>query len=149
MIPGKLTAAVALLALCLGLWAGSAWEKGRMAIAQIAALKAQQTADRKTINDLATTANALRQHAVDERYIPFLPSVIEDPFEIWIGFAKNELTGQVYLRRRYAKAIRIGRNKYLSMMFDAIDGKWVSFNAIVGNSPSNGMREGMLIWARP
>ena len=83
-----------------------------------------------------------------ERYIPFLPSVIEDPYEIWVGFARNELTGQIYLRRRYAKAIRIGKNKYLSMVFDAIDGKWASFNAFVGNAPSNDMRAGRLLWGR-
>ena len=46
------------LALATGLWAGDAWRQGRTAMAQ-------QKADRQTIEDLKTTAETLRQHAVD------------------------------------------------------------------------------------
>lgn len=65
MIPGKLTALLALLALCIGLWAGDAWRAGRVAVAQNKALLKQQADDRKTISDLQTAAAELRQHAVD------------------------------------------------------------------------------------
>lgn len=46
------------LALATGLWAGDAWRQGRTAMAQ-------QKADRQAIEDLKTTAETLRQHAVD------------------------------------------------------------------------------------
>lgn len=46
------------LALVTGLWAGSAWREGRIAMAQ-------QKADRQAIEDLKSTAEKLRQHAVD------------------------------------------------------------------------------------
>lgn len=49
----------ALLALCLGLWAGGAWRSGRQAVAQ-------QAQDKKTIKDLTDAAQALRQQATEQ-----------------------------------------------------------------------------------
>jgi hypothetical protein len=76
-------------------------------------------------------------------------SAEEDPYEIWVGFARNELTGKVLLRRRYVKGIQIKKGKYAGLVFDAIGGQWLSYNAFVGNSPSAGMRAGKLLWGRP
>jgi len=83
-----------------------------------------------------------------ERYLPFLQETIEDPFEIWVGFARNELTGKVYLRRRYVKALQLDKGKYVSVVFDAIGGQWLSYNAFFGNSTSKGQRAGRLLWGR-
>ncbi|HRO86906.1 MAG TPA: hypothetical protein PLH21_02575 [Chiayiivirga sp.] len=66
MIPGKITAVIALLALLLGFGIGNAWQKGRAAVAQNVELRRQQDADRKAINDLKTAAQTLRQTAVDQ-----------------------------------------------------------------------------------
>jgi hypothetical protein len=54
----------------------------------------------------------------------------------------------VLLRRRYVKGIQIKKGKYASLVFDATDGQWLSYNAFFGNSPSAGMREGKLLWGR-
>lgn len=83
-----------------------------------------------------------------EKYLPFLKEIIEDPYEIWVGFARNELTGKVLLRRRYVKAIDIGGGKFVSVVFDALGGKWLSFNAFFGNSLSKGQRAGWMLWGR-
>lgn len=65
MLGWRLSLLLAVLALVVGLWAGNAWHEGRTALAQNAALKDQQTADRKAIEDLKGAAQELRQHAVD------------------------------------------------------------------------------------
>lgn len=84
-----------------------------------------------------------------EQYLPLLQEVIEKPFEVWVGFARNELTGRVELRRRYVKGIEVGKHRILGFVADAIGGQWVSFNLISGGaSGAKGMRVGRPIWAR-
>lgn len=51
-------AAALLLTLLFGVWLGSAWQRGRTAIAQ-------QKADQQTIKQLSNTAKQLQEHAVD------------------------------------------------------------------------------------
>lgn len=65
MIGWRLTLLIALLALVVGVWTGNAWHEGRAAIKQNVELRKQQAADRKAIEDLKNTAQALRKHAVD------------------------------------------------------------------------------------
>lgn len=59
-----------------------------------------------------------------ERYLPLLPELIEDPQEIWVGFAVNSGTGQVALRRRYVKLLQLRRDTVLGLVADADNGSF-------------------------
>jgi phage gp29-like protein len=84
-----------------------------------------------------------------EQYLPLLREVIEQPYEIWAGFARNELTGKIELRRRYVKAIDLGNKRVLGFMADAVNGQWVGFNFFSGGvTGANNLRQGMLLWGR-
>jgi hypothetical protein len=75
--------------------------------------------------------------------------VVEQPYEVWIGFAKNELTGKVELRRRYIKGLQVGKDRIVGLVADAIRGQWVSFNLFSGGaSGANNLRIGRLLWGR-
>jgi len=85
-----------------------------------------------------------------EQYLPFLRDVVENPYEVWAGFARNELTGKVYLRRRYIKGFTVGKERIVGVIADAVGGQWVSFNMFSGNqSGAKNQRVGMLLWGRP
>lgn len=84
-----------------------------------------------------------------EQYLPFLRELIEQPYEIWVGFARNELTGKVELRRRYVKAIDIGKQRTISFIADAVAGQWIGFDFFHGAlSYADKMRVGYLVWGR-
>lgn len=59
-----------------------------------------------------------------EAFFPLIPELVEDPQEIWIGFAVNAATGRVALRRRYVKLVRAGRDRTIGLVADAEDGMW-------------------------
>ena len=85
-----------------------------------------------------------------ERYWPFIGEVIESPFEIWVNFAQNELTGQVALRRRFVKRVDLGEDRSLGMVAEAVQGTWVGFTFFARREADwHGMRSGRLLWARP
>jgi len=52
--------------------------------------------------------------------------LIERPYEIWVNFAKNETSGRVALRKKYVKAIKIGKNKVIGLYAEIQNGLWVS-----------------------
>ncbi|MCZ2108252.1 MAG: hypothetical protein LC118_01555 [Dehalococcoidia bacterium] len=75
--------------------------------------------------------------------------VVEDPCEIWAGFARNELTGKVELRRRYVKLVEVEKKKVVGLVFDAVAGQWVSFDLFRGGpTGAKNLRRGLLIWGR-
>ncbi len=84
-----------------------------------------------------------------EMFFPLIPEVIEDPYEIWVGFAKSEKTGQVFLRKRYIKVIELGKNRTLGLIAEVIGGMWVSFDFFRGRpNAAKNLRKGMLVWGR-
>lgn len=42
-------------------------------------------------------------------YVPYLPELLEDPFEQWLSFERHKGTGLVVLRTRVIKAIATGK----------------------------------------
>lgn len=107
--------------------------------------------------DVVNVTDALIDHWLEdpkriqgrEQYLPLLPSVISDPYEIWIGFARNELTGKVSLRRRYVKVVNVGKQRVLGVIAEADEGQWISFNYFSGGMTAlNNLRQGFLVWAR-
>ena len=59
-----------------------------------------------------------------ERFFPLIPELLEEPQEVWAGFAVNSATGQVALRRRYVKLLRLDRRRTIALVADADNGVW-------------------------
>ncbi|KAB2921677.1 MAG: hypothetical protein F9K30_13990 [Dechloromonas sp.] len=84
-----------------------------------------------------------------EAFFPLLPELIEDPAEIWMGFAQNSVTGRVALRRRYIKAVDIGRGMRLGLVADQDDGWWSGLTTFRGRlSGQDALRSGYLVYRR-
>ncbi|MGB0955287.1 MAG: hypothetical protein ACPGZP_04725 [Panacagrimonas sp.] len=77
--------------------------------------------------------------------------ITEDPYEIWVGFGRNILTGKVEVRRRYVKGVAVRKGKVLGLIAEAVAGQWVSYNYTLGRldrSTLRGLRVGYLAWGR-
>lgn len=86
-----------------------------------------------------------------EAYFPFLKNLIEDPYEIWIGFEKHQDSGRVRLRKRYVKGFDLGKKKSVSLVADEVNGQWVgltTFNAGVLGSDLKNVRKGRLFYGK-
>ncbi len=59
-----------------------------------------------------------------EAFFPFIPELITDPAEIWIGWARSAESGRVAIRRRYVKLLSLGRDTSLGMVADVDGGQW-------------------------
>ncbi len=82
-----------------------------------------------------------------ERYWPLIRSMIEEPQEIWIGFARNEKSGRVALRRRYVKVMALERDQPLLFVADQEGGYWqgLTFFAMQGRRLPK-VRSGYLVY---
>lgn len=84
-----------------------------------------------------------------EAYFPFIPELMEDPYEIWVSFARSELSGRVAIRKKYVKAIRLDRNRILGLYAETRDGLWESGNFFRGGLTGAGnLRKGRLLYGR-
>lgn len=98
----------------------------------IAALKASLGGDEKIFSvggpgskvPVVVNADVLGRHLDPERarFLPFLPEVLEDPFEVWAAFDRHKGTGEIRLRTRVIKAVRIGRGMGLLFVAQASKG---------------------------
>lgn len=85
-------------------------------------------------------------------YWPFIPEMIERPQEIWVGFARDELTGKVALRRRYISHFELGRDgkdkqRVLTLVADQEQGYWQALTAFPGPSDNlKALRTGVLVY---
>lgn len=85
-----------------------------------------------------------------EAYFPLIPELVEDPAEIWVGFAVNEATGRVGLRRRYVKLFDIGRRRALGLIADADKGFWSGFTFFRGSPDAlRSLRSGFRLYRKP
>lgn len=94
-------------------------------------------------------ADARRQDG-REIYFPLIPELIEDPAEIWVGFAASAVSGRVALRRRYVKLIQIERNRTLGLVADLDGGRWAGITFFRGGPAGemSGLRSGLRIFDR-
>ena len=53
---------------------------------------------------------------------PLIPELIEQPQEIWAGFATDPETKRVHLRRRYVKLLQLDRKRAIGLIADVQDG---------------------------
>lgn len=84
-----------------------------------------------------------------EAFFPLIPELIEDPYEIWIGFTKSARSGRVAIRKRYVKAVRIGKNRVLGLWAEVMNGQWVSKDFFRGGLTGAGrLRIGRLLYGK-
>lgn len=94
-------------------------------------------------------ARSDRVAAHRERYFPFLRETIEDPAEIWVGFAKSKVTGAVRLRRRFIKVVQLGKRRGLGIVADQDGGHWSGATFFQGNmSGMKDLRSGVHAYLR-
>lgn len=84
-----------------------------------------------------------------EAYFPFIRELIEDPFEIWVSFAQSEASGRVGIRRKYVKAVQLGRDRVLGLYAEFMEGQWVSGDLFRGGLTGAGnLRKGRMLYGR-
>jgi len=84
-----------------------------------------------------------------EAFFPFIPELIEDPEEIWAGFAESSISGRVLIRRRYAKLLQIGKNRTVSLVADLDGGIWSGLTFFPGKSDKlKNIRNGLRIYKK-
>lgn len=84
-----------------------------------------------------------------QAYFPFIPELIEDPYEIWVNFARNMETGQVAVRERYIKAIKTKKGQALFLTADVENGMWTGLTFFQRDIKKiNKLRRGRLIYGR-
>ncbi len=84
-----------------------------------------------------------------EVYFPFLPELVEQPAEVWIGFARSAVTGRVMVRKRYIKAIELKGGVRLGLVADQDNGFWSGLTTFRGRlSATDGLRWGYRLFRR-
>ncbi len=79
-----------------------------------------------------------------EAFFPFLREVVEDPAEIWVGFAQSSASGRVALRRRYIKLLELGKDTTLGIVADADGCQWSGVTFFRGDARSvKTLRQGL------
>lgn len=84
-----------------------------------------------------------------ERFIPWLPDVIEQPQEIWLRPMVSERNGQVILRKTYVKTydVAAGKGRGMAVVVDCQKGVWVSWTTYTNQRviKMNRERKGVLL----
>lgn len=84
-----------------------------------------------------------------EQYFPFIPQLITDPYEVWVTFEQNTDSGRVRVRRRYAKAIRVGKNTVIGLVAETQKNIWVNLTFFHGGlSGAGNLRVGRLVYGK-
>lgn len=83
-----------------------------------------------------------------EAYFPFIKETVTDPYEIWIGWARNELTGRYSIRKRYVKGLKIKNGQAMTIVSESIGGVWTGVTAYRSDARGGAARYGTLIYAR-
>ena len=88
--------------------------------------------------------NAVGAQDFGKEFSESFSDLIEDPYEIWINFVENDLSGRVALRRRYVKSVRRAKGAFFDLWAEIQDGCLVAGH-ITG---AERLRKGKLIYGR-
>ncbi len=108
------------------------------------------TADGGTVYIRADVfAEHLMKDAGRASFLPLLPHLLANPYEVWATFERHRGTGQVILRKRYIMALD-GRPEGLVMVADAAAGKFGGWTFYTREKAAklNSLRAGRLLWFR-
>lgn len=82
-----------------------------------------------------------------EAYFPLIPELVENPAEIWVGFATSAASGRVGLRRRYVRLFDLGRDHTVGLVADADGGLWSGYTFLRGGLTGlNQLRHGLRVY---
>jgi hypothetical protein len=104
-------------------------------------------------HSLVVDAKSLSGH-IDLSRTPFLPlfaEALSDPFEIWLSFEKNKMTGKVVLRERLIKGFKTDKKKHAMLaVFQSRNGLLESWTIIPSSDMkyTNKQRTGKLVYYR-
>jgi len=95
----------------------------------------------KTVEDLSGRTQIL----------PWLVDLIENPQEIWLGFAESDKSGQVRLRRRYIKHYHDTKGRSIRLVADEAGGYWIALTTFRGKVREmknwRGIKSGVLVYS--
>lgn len=82
-----------------------------------------------------------------DRYFPLIRELVEQPQEVWIGFARDEATGRVHVRRRHVRLVREAKGRIVGLVADAVRGDWMGLTFFRGGATAiKQVRQGRLVW---
>ncbi|MFZ5760953.1 MAG: PBECR2 nuclease fold domain-containing protein [Thermodesulfobacteriota bacterium] len=83
-------------------------------------------------------------------FVPLLPELLADPFEVWLAFEQHSASGQVVLRQRLIKAVQLEKDKGLLLVVQSANGMmegWTFF-PVSNLKYLNNQRQGKLVYRR-
>lgn len=82
-------------------------------------------------------------------YLPYIPQLMANPFEIWLSFERHRLTGKTALRARAIAATETKKGKMVAV-FNGNKGLLESWTFVPASDENylNNQRYGKLIWSR-
>jgi hypothetical protein len=84
-----------------------------------------------------------------EAFFPFLRELVEEPAEIWLGFARHEESGRVAVRRRYVKMVALDKMRTIGLVADIDNGLWSGLTFLRGSASAHRpLRTGVRVFAR-
>ncbi len=83
-------------------------------------------------------------------YAPFLPELIEDPFEAWLSFERHRGTGRVELRVRLLKRLDVRPRGNAILVAQAVRGMMEAWTLVPTDAVAQlqRYRRGTLLWGR-
>lgn len=101
---------------------------------------------------ILANAEVLAAHIDLDRspFLPLLPEVLADPYEVWLSFEQHKATNKVVLRQRLIKVVRTDKDRGMLVVAQASHGKleaWTMF-PVSDRKYLNRQRAGKLLWAR-
>lgn len=95
-------------------------------------------------------ATVLADHLDPARspYIPFLPELLEDPYEVWLAFERHQGTGKIELRTRIVKVVDTGGAEGLLLVAQASRGQLLGWTVLPTSDMKylNRQRTGLLLY---
>lgn len=97
-------------------------------------------------------AAALAGHVDPRRaaWLPFLPDLLNDPYEVWMAFERHKGTGRVELRKRIIKVIDLPDRGALTLVAQVNKGRLEAWTLVPSDKPKqlDRSRVGKLLYGR-
>lgn len=104
------------------------------------------------IGDVMVDAVALGAHLDPKRgqFLPLLPELLTNPFEVWMGFEQDQVTGKMALRKYVIRGFDLGHDTFAVMVAQAVRGVFEAWTLIPTSRASyiQNRRAGTLMFGR-
>lgn len=96
-----------------------------------------------------TLFNHLKTSDGRMRFIPYIPEIIKEPYEIWLVPMKHKASGRVKIRKRYIKVFKDSKNRYMLLVAESKGGIWEGYTVFPTNANyANKARIGELLYGK-